>query len=69
MDITKRIKEELIKIFDKLSVHLEEDILLQPSDSREHGDYYTNVCLKNAKVLKMKPIDLANQIASSFSLE
>ena len=69
MDITKRIKEELIKIFDKLSVHLEEDILLQPSDSREHGDYYTNVCLKNAKALKMKPIDLANQIASSFSLE
>ena len=69
MDITKRIKEELIKIFDKLSVHLEEDILLQASDSREHGDYYTNVCLKNAKALKMKPIDLANQIASSFSLE
>ena len=69
MDITKRIKEELIKIFDKLSVHLEEDILLQPSDSREHGDYYTNVCLKNAKAVKMKPIDLANQIASSFSLE
>lgn len=70
MNIQENIKEELKKILKELGLEMEaKDILLQNSDTRDHGDYFTNVCLKNAKLLKIKPIDLATEVASKFHIE
>lgn len=70
MDIQNEIKNKLCEIFKSLGLEIEsKDILIQNSDSREHGDYFTNACLKNAKLLKIKPFDLASKVASLFFLE
>ncbi len=70
MDIEKQIKTEIEKFFSNLGVEVkDEEIILTASDKREHGDYATNIALRKAKALGMKPIDLATKIASSFKLD
>jgi arginyl-tRNA synthetase len=68
MDIQTAIKEALAKSLATLGVTVERDsILLTPSNNRDHGDYASNIALKEAKGLGLKPIDLANTIAVGFS--
>lgn len=70
MDIQNQIKAELAKIITSLGGQVkEEEILLTPSNSRDHGDYASNLALRKAKEMKMKPIDLANKIAENFKLD
>ena len=67
--IEEEIKKELIKIFESLSLKVNEDeIFLTKTDKKEHGDYASNIALKKAKLLNMKPMDLAIIIKDKFSL-
>lgn len=69
MEIEKNIKAEFIRILADLGLVVrEEDIVLERSRQKEHGDFATNVAMKFSKTLKKSPIILADTIISSFSL-
>ena len=68
--IEENIKNKLSEILKSLGVTFtDEEIILVKSDKREHGDYACNIALKKAKSVSLSPIDLANKIVSSFSLD
>ena len=68
--IEENIKNKLSEILTSLGVSFNTDeIVLVKSDKREHGDYACNIALKKAKSISLTPIDLANKIVSSFSLD
>lgn len=70
MDIQESIKKELKRIVSEMGVEVNDaEIVLTPSNSPEHGDYASNLALRKAKALKMKPIDLAKKIEETFHLE
>lgn len=70
MDIQDRIKQELKRVFCSLGGTVEDDeIVLTASDTREHGDYTTNLAMRKAKVLRRSPMDIANDIIAGFSIE
>ncbi len=69
MSIEKQIKEKLVSILNELNIETKEEISLTASDSREHGDYTTNIAFKKAKIAGKTPFELATLIASSFSLD
>lgn len=63
MDIETTLKQKLIKAFETLNVSLvENDVVIENSKSKEHGDYATNVALKYASRLGKNPRELANTI-------
>lgn len=69
-DIQSQIKAELKKILNEFNCPVDEkEIVLSPSNNPDHGDYASNIALRKAKALSMKPIDLANKIAEVFSLD
>ncbi len=59
------IEENLKKIVEKIAGK-EIPVELQISEKRENGDYYTNVALKLASILKKKPGEIAEEIKSEF---
>ncbi len=70
MEITQAIKEEMKKVFADLGGEIkDEEIVLQKSDNRGHGDYASNLALRKAKSMGLKPIELANKIVENFYLE
>lgn len=70
MDIQDRIKQELKRVFCSLGGTVEDDeIILTASDTREHGDYTTNLAMRKAKVLHRSPMDIANDIITGFSID
>lgn len=70
MDIQESIKQELKRIVSEMGVSVEDsEIVLTPSNSPEHGDYASNLALRKAKALKMKPMDLAKKIEEVFHLD
>jgi len=70
MDIQQAIKDELKKILLGLGAEVQDaEIQLNPSNNRDHGDYASNLALRKAKSLKMKPIELAEKIAAAFALD
>ena len=70
MNINDNIKLKLQEVLKSLGLEIElDEIVIQQSDTREHGDYFTNVCLKNAKKINLKPFDLSTKVASIFELE
>lgn len=70
MDIQTNIKDKIKEILASLNIECNEtEIALTPSDNREHGDYASNIAFKKAKIAHMSPLDLANKIAESFSLD
>lgn len=70
MNIQDNIKLKLQEIFNSLGITLSlDELTIQSSDSRDHGDYFTNACLKNAKKINLTPLDLATKVANSFNLE
>ena len=58
------LQKALIQFGLKVSV---EEIVIEKTKDPKFGDYATNVCLKFAKSLTLKPIDLANQLVASLS--
>ena len=70
MDIQVNIKTKIKEVLASLNIEAkEEEIVLNPSDNREHGDYASNIAFRKAKMAHMAPLDLANKIAEAFSLE
>jgi arginyl-tRNA synthetase len=70
MDIQTEIKAELKRVLIGMKAEVADtDIILTASNNPEHGDYASNIALRKAKALGMKPIDLANQIATLFKLD
>ncbi|MCI1734388.1 MAG: arginine--tRNA ligase [Bacilli bacterium] len=69
-DIQSQIKDELARILVSLGAEVKDgDILLTPTGNPDHGDYASNLALRKAKALGMKPIDLANKIVTLFKLD
>lgn len=70
MEVIDLIKAELKRVFAALGGEIkDEEIVLQKSDSRDHGDYASNLALRKAKSMGKKPIELAQQIAGEFHLD
>lgn len=70
MDIQQKIKDELKRVIVKLGGEVEDkEIVLSPSDTREHGDYASNLAMRKAKVFHKNSMDLANDIIAEFSLD
>lgn len=63
MSIDLVLKQKLIAAFSSLGLHLEEkDVVIETSKDPKFGDYATNICLKYAKQLNLKPLVLALSI-------
>lgn len=70
MDIQTSIRQELQRIANELGIEVSlEQIQLSKSDSRDHGDYASNIAFQKAKAMGKKPIDLANEFATRFHCE
>ncbi len=63
MNVEELLKNKLVKSLDQLGLEvLANDIVIENSKNPLHGDYASNVALKFASKMKMKPFDLANKI-------
>jgi len=63
MKIDFILKQKLIVAFSSLGLNLEEkDVVIETSKDPKFGDYATNICLKYAKQLSLKPLALAQSI-------
>ena len=63
MDVIINLKKLIIDAIKNLGLDLVlNDVIIENSKNPEHGDYATNVALKYAKSLSLKPIDLANKM-------
>ena len=51
---------------DESVIKIPEDIILDSTKDKEHGDYATNTAMRLAKVAKKKPLDIASEIVSKF---
>lgn len=70
MDIQDTIKKEVARVLKELGGEIEEkEILLSASDTREHGDYTTNIAFKKAKALSLAPLALAEKIADRIRFD
>lgn len=68
--LQEQIKAKLIEVITDLGGQVNEsEIVLSPSNTRDHGDYASNIAMRKAKSFGMKPIDLANKIAEKFVLD
>ena len=70
MDIQDIIKDELVRVLKELTLDVDRnEIQLTASDTRDHGDYTTNIAFKKARLLSMPPLALAEKIAALVRLE
>ncbi len=70
MDIQQKIKEELKRVVLELGVEVKDDeIVLSPSNTREHGDYASNLAMRKCKAFQKNPMEVAEAIIAKFSLE
>lgn len=67
MNIENVLKQKLIAVFKKLELDLvEDDVIIENSKSKDHGDYASNVALKYASRLGKSPRDLASFIVDNI---
>lgn len=70
MNVEELLKNKLVKSLEQLGVEvLVNDIVIENSKNPLHGDYASNVALKFASKMKMKPFDLANKIIEVIDKE
>ncbi|MGM9874112.1 MAG: arginine--tRNA ligase [Bacilli bacterium] len=71
MDVILNLKQLVIDSFlKKYGLQLTfTDVVIENSRSPEHGDYATNVAMKYAKALSLKPIELANSLKEEIKDE
>ena len=63
MNIDLLLKQKLIAAFLSLGLQLEQkDVVIETSKDPKFGDYATNICLKYANQLNIKPLVLAQTI-------
>jgi arginyl-tRNA synthetase len=69
MTIEEKIKTGLSEALQKIGVSFKtEDIVVERSKSKEHGDYATNLALRLAGMLHDKPFNVADKIIAAFSI-
>ena len=69
MDIQEQIKQELKRVMSVLGQEVSDaEIVLSPSNTREHGDYASNLAMRKAKAFQLPPMDVATKIIREFSL-
>lgn len=65
MDSVDLLKSELSIALSKMGVNIDKnDIVIELSKEKSHGDYATNVAMKLARELKKSPLVIANEIIS-----
>lgn len=70
MMINEKIIDKLYEILTKLDENYDKSLInLTSNKDNEHGDISSNVALKSARRVNMKPLDLANYIKENFSLD
>ena len=63
LDIEIHLKKLIYQAFKNLNVDLkEEDIVIERSKEKAHGDYATNAAMQMARVLKQNPRQIAQNI-------
>ena len=69
MDIQEQIKQELKRVMSVLGQEVSDaEIVLSPSNTREHGDYASNLAMRKAKAFQLPPMEVATKIIGEFSL-
>lgn len=70
MNIEEEIQIQLSLALKTLGVEIDaKNIDVTSSDNRDHGDYTSNVVLKNNKVLKSNPMEIGDKIKQLLKLE
>ena len=63
MDVVELLKTNIQKAFASLGVEVSlNDIIIEHSKDPLHGDYATNAAMKNCKLLRMPPVEVAKQL-------
>ena len=69
MDLEHNLKENIIQALEKCGFTLNlNDVVIERSKDKLHGDYATNIALKSARLFKKAPIEVANIIISHLDL-
>ncbi len=70
MNIELNLKQKIVSAASELGVSLTcDDVMIEKSKSAEHGDYASNVALKNANKIGMNPRQFAEKIISIIDQE
>ena len=70
MDIQDKIKEGVIGALVKCGIEANPgEIVITASNTRDHGDYTTNIAMRKAKVAGKKPVDFANELISLMNID
>ena len=70
LDIEQHLKILIIEAFKKLNVDIKEDnIVIERSKEKAHGDYATNVAMQMARVLHSAPIQIAKNLVELINDE
>ena len=67
MKIEEQIKQIIVDAFRKNNLELDSEVEVTGSKDKSHGDFASNVCLKNAKKFNMKPFELGKLIADTIN--
>lgn len=63
----ERLREAILEAGDKAGLALDErDVVIESTKDPSHGDYATNVALRSARKLGLKPLDLAKAIKDAI---
>ena len=69
MDVIQEIKLNIQNAFSSLGIEVSlNDIIIEHSKDPSHGDYATNVAMKNCRLLQLPPRDAANKIIEKLDL-
>ncbi len=70
MDIQEKIKEGIINALNECGIEFNpNEIVITASNTRDHGDYTTNIAMRKAKVASKRPVDFANELISRIHVE
>ena len=70
MDVIELLKLNIQKAFASLGVEVSlNDIIIEHSKDPLHGDYATNAAMKNCKLLRMPPVEVAKQLVEKIDKE
>ena len=68
LDIELHLKKLIANAFANLGVEMSEDnIVIERSKEKAHGDYATNAAMQMARVLKKNPREIAQNIVNNIN--
>ncbi len=70
MNIEEKIKDALYEVVESYGIPFDKNnIVVEHSKAKEHGDFATNLAMRLASSLHKKPFDIADDIISKFHLD